>query len=112
MLRARCVWQVDMYFLKQRPDFQKKFNLPAESEQDNEEMDDSRPWRRKQQAQLDAEVAERSAQLAAAAAGIRSSATLQQHPPAQQPGPAAAAPEPDKQQPAKSWWSVKLNWRQ
>jgi hypothetical protein len=56
-----------MYFLKQRPDFQKKFNMPAEGEQEEGEGEDNKPWRRKQQAQLDAEVAERAAQLAAAA---------------------------------------------
>lgn len=96
--------QMDMYNLKQRPDFKEKFNLPDE-EEGKEGGAPDKPWKqRKDAAQLEAEIAERTAQLAAAAAGVM--------PPPQQQAPAQqqAPPETSQQQPARSWWSVKLKW--
>lgn len=123
-----CAVQADMYMLKQRPDFKQKF-LPPEEGAEGEgaaggDDDEEKPWRRsKQQAQLDAEIAERTAQLAAAArspaAGQASQAAVQATSPAEaaEPAPQAAAPASAPQQPAdstapvqKSWWSVKWKW--
>lgn len=100
--------KADMYYLRQRRDFQEKFNLPVDDDDDGgqdvtstaEGEQDNKPWRRqKDQAQTDAEIAQRAAQLAAAArgAGVNGSA-----PP---PQPAVGS-----QDDSKSRWSVRWKW--
>jgi ribosome assembly protein YihI (activator of Der GTPase) len=90
LLLPLLLLQLDMHFLKQRPDFQEKFNFKPESAEDEEQQS----WRRKTQSELDAEAAQRRQQLAAASA-------------------AAAAPQAPAdsslQQSAKAW-SIRWRW--
>jgi hypothetical protein len=109
-----------MYMLKQRPDFKEKFLPPEEGEEDEQ------PWRKaKQQAQIDAEIAERTAQLTGAAAAAPNPAVAQARQAAVQQPQAAVQPAPEEPKAAppgsagrsdnanpaqKSWWSVKWRW--
>jgi hypothetical protein len=104
-----------MYMLKQRPDFKEKFLPPEEGE-------DEQPWRKaKQQAQIDAEIAERTAQLTGAAAAApnlavaqaRQAAVQQPQAAVQEPqaAPSGSAGRSDNANPVQnSWWSVKWRW--
>lgn len=106
-----------MYMLKQRPDFKQKF-LPPEEEEENEQ-----PWKKaKQQSQIDAEIAERTAQLTGAAAAAaanpavaqaRQAAVQQPQAEGQEPqaAPLGSAGRSDNANAVQnSWWSVKWRW--
>jgi hypothetical protein len=95
-----CV-QADMYFLKQRQDVQQLFDLPAEGEGEAAQQEQE-PWKQKDRAQLDAEVAERASQLAAAAGRPQP-----QSQPTEAQQPAAVSTDASKQ-PAKTWWSIRF----
>jgi hypothetical protein len=97
-----CV-QADMYYLKQRQDVQQLFDLPPEGAE-GEGQQEQEPWKHKNRAQLDAEVAERAAQLAAAAAGKPWPPSQQTE--AQQEWQPAGVTAGESKQPAKTWWSV------
>lgn len=111
-----------MYFLRQRPDFQERFNLPADDQSggtaDPEAEEEERPWRRKSQVQTDAEIAQRAAQLqelhssgrditAGAAASPAAGGGSQQQPPVAQAQP---SPQADVQPAQKSLFSFRFKW--
>lgn len=117
-----CLWAIvltaDMYFLRQRPDFQERFNLPADDQSgstaDADAEEEERPWRRKSQVQTDAEIAQRAAQLQGFHRSGRDIIAGAAAPPAggnqQQPPVAQASPQADVQTAQKSLFSFKFKW--